>query len=72
MIEVLKQALESVYEFAFVHHTLEHIEIVNITKNPPDLDRYTYLEVRRPESPSIKIYCLKEHAEDVIQFYTKD
>jgi len=60
------------YEFAYVHHSPEHIEIVNVTKNPLDLDRYTYLEVRRSESPSIKIYCLKEHEEDVIQFYTKD
>jgi hypothetical protein len=60
------------YEFAYVHRSPEHIEIVNITKNPLDLDRYTYLEVRRPESPNIKIFCLKEDQSVVEKFYTSD
>lgn len=59
------------YEFAYVHRTLEHIEIVNITKKPLDMDRYTCLDVVRPESPNIKIFCLKEDAETVKSFYTK-
>lgn len=61
-----------VYEFAYVHHSPEHIEIVNITKHPLDLEIYTYLEVKRPESPSIKIFCRKEYKEEVEKFYTTD
>lgn len=61
-----------VYEFAMVHHNPEHIEIVNITKNPLDLTEYTYLEVARPESPNVKIFCRKEFAEEVEKFYTTD
>lgn len=58
------------YEFAYVHHTPEHIEIINITKNPPDSDVYTCLEVTRSESPNIKIFCRKECVEEVTRFYT--
>lgn len=61
-----------VYEFAYVHHSPEHIEIVNITKNPLDTEVYTYLEVERPESPGIKIFCRKECVEEVERFYTTD
>jgi len=61
-----------VYEFAYVHHSPEHIEIVNITKNPLDAEVYTYLEVKRPESPGIKIFCRKDCVEEVERFYTTD
>lgn len=60
------------YEFAMVHRTLEHIEIVNITKNPLDPEVYTYLKVTRPESPDIKIFCRKDCVDKVTQFYTVD
>lgn len=59
------------YDFAYVHHTAEHIEIVNTTKNPLDPDVYTYLEVRRDESPNVRIYCKKEFVDQVLEFYTK-
>lgn len=60
------------FEFAYVHHSPEHIEIVNITKHPVDMDEYTYLEVRRSESPNIKIFCLKKDQAVIEKFYTNN
>lgn len=60
------------FEFAYVHHNPDHIEIVNITKNPLDPEVYTFLEVTRPESPNIKIFCRKDCVDEVTQFYTVD
>jgi len=64
--------MKSVYDFAYVHHTPEHIEIVNITKHPVPLDSYIELEIRRKESPNIVIYCKKDCIEQVLDLYRND
>lgn len=59
----------TVYEFAMVHRSLEHIEIVNITKNPLDSTSYTCLDVVRPEAPNIKIFSNNECLDQVKTIY---
>lgn len=61
-----------VYEFAMVHRSMEHIEIVNITKNPLDSSMYTCLDVVRPESPNIKIFSKNDCLDQVRAAYNKD
>ena len=60
-----------VYEFAMVHRTLDHIEIVNITKNPLDAELYTCLDVVRPEAPNIKIFSNNDCFDQVQAAYSK-
>jgi hypothetical protein len=58
-----------VYEFAMVHRSLEHIEIVNITKNPLDAKVYTCLDVVRPEAPNLKIFSNNDCLDQVKVMY---
>ena len=58
-----------VYEFAMVHRSLEHIEIVNITKNPLDVVLYTCLDAVRPEAPNLKIFSNNDCLDQVQAMY---
>ena len=60
-----------VYEFAMVHRSLEHIEIVNITKSPLDPTVYTCLEYVRPEAPHLKIFSNNDCLDQVQALYRK-
>ena len=60
-----------VYEFAMVHRSPEHIEIVNITKNPLDSTMYTCLDVVRPEAPNLKIFSNNECLDRVQAAYSR-
>ena len=59
----------TVYEFAMVHRTLEHIEIVNITKNPLDAELYTCLNAVKLEAPNIKIFSNNDCLDQVKAMY---
>ena len=54
-----------VYEFAMVFRSPEHIEIVNITKNPLDPTMFTYLGSGHPKAPSIKLFSHNDCLEQV-------
>ena len=60
-----------VYEFAMVHRSLNHIEIVNITKNPLDPTVYTCLQYVRPEAPNLKIFSNNDCLDQVQALYRK-
>lgn len=60
-----------VYEFAMVHRSLEHIEIVNITKNPLDPAIYTCLDVVRHEAPNLKIFSNNDCLDQVQAAYSR-
>lgn len=54
------------FEFAYVHHDLESVEIVNITKNPLDPEVYLGLGFTRPDLSEVQVFCHRDYVEQVI------